>query len=89
MRGVAEDVEEGHGLRGEAVDEECFDLALDEVEDGHVGDEGLEGGDGGGGDGAGVVGVEVGTEEVENDGVDEERAEVFDYEDGTPGDLRS
>jgi len=43
-------------------------------------------GGGGGGHGGAVVVVKVGPDQVD-EGVDEERAEVFDEEDGAPGDL--
>jgi len=81
--GVLEDVARGHGGVAEAVDEEGFEFAFDEVEgDGYAG-EGLQG------RGRGVgAGVYVGAEEVE-EWVDEEGAEVFDDEDGAPCDLRA
>lgn len=41
--GVLEDVEEGHGCEREAVDEEGFELALDEVQHDHPEGEGLQG----------------------------------------------
>lgn len=81
--GVFEDVGVRHGGEGEAVDEDGFQLALEEVQRDHPEGEGLEG------RGAlveGGEGVDVRAEVVE-DGVDEEGAEVFDYEDGAPGDL--
>jgi hypothetical protein len=67
------------------VDEEGFELALEEVQDDHPEGEGLQG------RGAlvgGREGVDV-RAEVVDERVDEERAEVFDDEDGTPGDLRT
>jgi hypothetical protein len=67
------------------VDEEGLELALEEVQDDHPEGEGLQG------RGAiveGREGVDVGAEVVD-ERVDEERAEVFDDEDGTPGDLRT
>lgn len=82
---VLEDVEDGHGRRGEAVEEDAFELALEEVEGGENHEEGLSGGSLGDG---GEVGVEVGAGEVE-EGVDDERAEVFDNEDGAPANLRT
>ena len=67
------------------MDEEGFELAPPEVQDDHPEGQGLqsrraivEGGQG----------VDVRAEVVE-ERVDEERAEVFDDEDGTPGDLRT
>ena len=67
------------------MDEESFELALEEVEDNHPEGEGLQGR-------RALVegreGVDV-RAEVVNERVDEERAEVFDDEDGTPGDLRT
>lgn len=69
----------------QAVDEEGLELALDEVQHDHPEGEGLQGRralvEGG-------QGVDVRAEVVE-ERVDEERAEVFDDEDGTPGDLRT
>jgi hypothetical protein len=89
MGRVAKDVGERHGLGGEAVDEDGFELALNKVEDRHEEDDVLDWRDGGGADFALEVGIEVGTEKVENDGVNEERAQIFDDEDGAPGDLGS
>lgn len=76
------------------MDEDCFEFALEEVQGYHPEGEGLEGrgsGEGGVGgefaDGEGVrVAVDVGSQVVEG-WVDEEGAEVFDYEDCAPGDL--
>lgn len=85
MGGVLEDVQERHGGQGEAVDEERLELALEEVQHNHPKGQGLQG------RGAlveGGQGVDVRAEVVE-ERVDEERAEVFDDEDGTPGDLRT
>lgn len=81
--GVLEDVEEGHGCEGEAVDEEGLELAFDKVEHDHPEGEGLEGRR------TLVEGrksVNVWAEVVE-DRMDQEGSEVFDDEDGTPGDL--
>lgn len=83
--GVLEDVEERHGGQGKAVDEEGLELALDKVQHDHPKGQGLQG------RGAIVEGgqrVDVRAEVVE-ERVDEERAEVLDDEDGTPGDLRT
>ena len=67
------------------MDEEGFELALEEVQDDHPEGQGLKGRraivEGG-------QGVDVRAEVVE-ERVDEERAEVLDDEDGTPGDLRT
>lgn len=65
------------------MDKEGFQLTLEEVQDDHGEGEGLQGG------GPGIEGregVDVGTQVVDQR-VDEERAEVFDDEDGAPGDL--
>ena len=85
VSGVLEDVEERHGGQREAVDEESLELALDKVQHDHPKGQGLQG------RGAIVEGgqrVDVRAEVVE-ERVDEERAEVLDDEDGTPGDLRT
>jgi hypothetical protein len=82
VSGVLEDVEEGHGCIGEAVDEEGFEFALGEVQDDE--DHGEELGGGGRGDVDAVVVVEVWADQVD-EGVDEEGAEVLDEEDGAPG----
>lgn len=83
--GVLEDVQERHGGEREAVDEEGLELALDEVQHDHPERQGLQGR-------RALVegrqGVDVRAEVVE-ERVDEERAEVLDDEDGTPGDLRT
>lgn len=83
--GVLEDVEERHGSQGEAVDEEGLELALEEVQHDHPEGQGLKGRraivEGG-------QGVDVRTEVVE-EWVNEERAEVLDDKDSTPGDLRT
>lgn len=78
---VLEDVARGHGVCGELVDEERLNLALDKVRHDHAEAEPLRGGHGRvleevrpGGDG----------EAVEEDG-----AEIFDDEDGSPGDLEA
>lgn len=67
------------------MDEEGLELALEEVQDNHPEGEGLQGR-------RALVedreGVDV-RAEVVNERVDEERAEVFDDEDGSPGDLRT
>lgn len=83
MRAVFEDVEDGHGGVAEAVNEEGFELAFEEVKSDECAGEELEGG--GGGRGGGVY---CAPEEVE-EGVNEERAGVFDDEDGAPGNLRA
>lgn len=80
MGGVLEDVKHGHGCGAKAVDEECFEFALDKVGDNchesgllhlcHV---------------PGAA-VDVGCEGIE-EWVDEDGPKVFDDEDGTPGDL--
>ena len=62
MGAVFEDVEGGHGGGAEAVDEEGFEFAFEEVKAGEGEGEGLEGG------GTGAVGG-VGEDEVE-EGVD-------------------
>ena len=49
MGAVFEDVERGHGGGAEAVDEEGFKFAFEEVEDDEGEGEGLEGGRAGGG----------------------------------------
>lgn len=59
---VFEDVEEGHGGEGEAVDEEGFQLALEEVQDYHGEGEGLQGGRAGV---EGWQGVDVGSQVVD------------------------
>lgn len=80
---VLEDVEEGHGVGGELVDEEGLDLALEEVQLDHAEGEPL------GrrqvvGRGAALVEVGAGGDDG---GVDEHGAEVLDDEDGPPADL--
>lgn len=85
MGRILEDVGVGHGREGEAVDEDGFQLALEEVQCDHPEGEGLKGG------GALVEGrelVDVGAKVVE-DRVDEKGSEVFDDEDGAPCDLRT
>lgn len=78
---VFEDVARGHGVCGELVDEERLNLALGKVRHDHAEAEPLRGGHGWvleevrpGGDG----------EAVEEDG-----AEIFDDEDGSPGNLEA
>jgi len=58
VSGILEDVEEGHGCVGEAVDEEGFEFALGEVQDDE--DEGQELSGGGRGHVGAVVVVKVG-----------------------------
>lgn len=83
MAGILENVESRHRGVAEAVDEQRFELALEEVEGEEDAGEGLQVG------GLGRrVGVDVGAGEVE-ERVDEEGAEVFDDEDGSPGDLEA
>lgn len=98
--GVLDEVTERHGGGGEAVDEDGLVLALDEVEDdegaedelglGRRGEGAARVNGGGAGDvGDGVVGgggVEE-VAEVEEGGVDEDRAEVLDDEGSAPADL--
>ena len=80
---VFEDVAGRHGAGGELMHEEGFELALDEVRDEHGEGEPLGVGEG---RGRGDAFVEVGT--GEDDGyVEEDGAEVFEEEDGLPGDL--
>ena len=62
------------------MDEERFELALEEVEDGEDEGERLKRG------GGSVGRVDCWAQEVD-EGVDEEGAEVLDYENGAPGDL--
>lgn len=90
---VADDVAGGHGVGRELVDEEGLVLALEEVDVEEGEEEPLNLCDGRGGLGdvlelAGEDGVEVGTDEGD-EGVEEDGAEVFDYEDGAPGYLRT
>lgn len=98
---VLEDIESGHGGRGEAVDKDGLILALQEVEEDQGANEllslGRWGNDAGGSrvDGSGEVahgvesggGVEVRTERSEEKRVDEKGSEVLDEEDGAPGNL--
>lgn len=88
VRGVLEDVAQGHGGGGEAMDEHGLKLALEEVQRDHRHGEGLGGGRRGEWvRGRGRVRIEdVGAEEVE-ERVDEERPQIFDYKDGVPWDL--
>lgn len=86
---VFEDVERGHGSEGEAVHDECFELALHEMDEHHDQTQGLEiGWWWHSGEGVGRQGVYLRAEKVD-EWVDEDGAEVFDDEDGAPGDLRS
>jgi hypothetical protein len=81
--GILKNVEGRHGGIAEAVDEEGFEFAFEEVEGDEGAGEGLEGR----GSGAGGF-VDVGSGEVE-ERVDEEGAEIFDDKDGAPGDLEA
>ena len=76
MGAVLEDVAHRHGGRAEAVDEQGFEFAFEEVESYEGEGEGLEVG------WSGAVG-EVGEDGVE-EGVDEEGTGIFDKEDGLP-----
>lgn len=84
MEGVLEDVECGHGRVAEAVHEDGLELALEEVQgDQDAGDDLQLGG------WAGGIAVDVRAQDVEEERVDEEWAEVFNDEDGAPGDLKT
>jgi len=76
---VLEDVVRGHRGVAEAVHEQRLQFSLQKVKCDGDARQGLQGG----GRGAGVL-VDIGAQEVEQ-WVDEEGAEVFDYEDGAPG----
>lgn len=78
---VLEDVEEGHGVGGELVDEERLVLALDKVQHNHAEREPL-----GLRHVAISVLVQVGAS-GDDGGVDEDRAEVLDDEDSLPANL--
>ena len=81
MRGVLEDIECGHRGIAEAMHEDGFEFAFDEVEGDEDAGESLE---------ARrllrSVLIDRGPEEVEQR-VYEERAGILDYEDRSPGDL--
>ena len=78
---VLEDVKGRHCGIAEAVHEDCLELAFEEVQgDGEAG-EGLESR----GFGRRIF-VNVRSEEVD-EGMYEERAGIFDYENGSPGNL--
>jgi hypothetical protein len=79
---VLVDVADGHGGRGEAVHEDSFKFALREVDDAHEECEFLEA------RGGGACAVDERAREV-HERVDQEGPEVFDDEDGAPGDLRA
>lgn len=78
---VLEDIRGGHGIRRELVHEERFELALDEVQDHHG-----EGQPLGSRHGRVAIFVQVGTQSDDQD-VEEDGAEVFNEEDGPPGNL--
>lgn len=73
MGAILEDVDQRHRGGGEAMNEEGLKFALDKVQGDEGDGEGLECG------GRRQAGVKH--------GVDENRPEVFDQEDGAPGDL--
>ena len=76
---VLEDVPHGHRGVREAVDEERFELALEEVQGHHGASEGLQG------RGIGrAIAIDVRSEEIE-EWVNDERSGIFDQEDGLPG----
>ena len=79
---VLEDVAGRHGVGGELVHEEGLELALGEVQRDEPQREGLQVG----GRARGGRAVDGGPQEVDQR-VDEQGPEVFDQEDGAPGDL--
>lgn len=88
VSGILGEVPPWHSRGGEFVDKESLELAFEEMHEDEVEKELLveSGGDGGGG---GLdVRVDVGAEfRDEEEGVDEERSEVFNYKDGAPANL--
>jgi hypothetical protein len=87
---VLDDVAGGHGGAAEAVHEDCLVLALQEVQGQQAADEELYVGEGGESGERLVEGeVQQRSEGEEEEGWDQEGAEVFDDEDGAPGDLGS
>ena len=86
--GVLGEVSPWHSRGREFVDEKGLELAFKEVHEDEVEEELLVGGRRDGGDGALEVRVNVGAEfRDEEEGVDEEGAEVFNYENGAPANL--
>jgi len=86
--GVLGQVSPWHSRGGEFMDKESLELALEEMDKNEIEEQALIRGGGDGGDGGREVRVDVGTEFWdEEEGVDEEGAEVFNYEDGAPANL--
>lgn len=73
MGGIFENVHEGHGGRGESVDEECFELALDEVKHYECEGERLK-----------LRRAGRRWQQGVQHGMDEDGAKIFDQEDGAP-----
>jgi len=89
MTTVLEEVEEGHGGEGEAVNEQGFEFALDEVRNYHLQAQFLEFGSFWDlGEGEGRETVDLWTKEV-NEQVNNDGSEILDHENCTPVDLRT